>query len=161
MQGAFNRIIDAFLNGDKAIWFMVESLQDEVAKFKGELEACKALARGAIVPSEEPSFVSEELQRLRASSMLTRHKGQRVALWSVHAITTSNEVKVELKRQFQPMDAEHKAQAKLRRLQHKDSHIQDYVWEFSELMLEIPNMAPKETFFMFVDKLSCWAKLEL
>ncbi|KAG8611914.1 hypothetical protein MANES_S041516v8 [Manihot esculenta] len=67
----------------------------------------------------------------------------------------------ELKRQFYPENAESEARAKLRRLQHKEGHIREYVKEFSELLLEIPDMGEKDALFCFLDGLTSWAKLEL
>ncbi|KAF2319762.1 hypothetical protein GH714_018609 [Hevea brasiliensis] len=67
----------------------------------------------------------------------------------------------ELKRQFYPENAESEARAKLRCLQHKEGAIREYVKEFSELMLEIPDMGEKDALFCFLDSLSNWAKLEL
>lgn len=52
-------------------------------------------------------------------------------------IDTWDDFKGELKKQFYPEDAEHEARAKLRRLQHKEGYIREYVKEFSELLLEI------------------------
>ena len=45
-------------------------------------------------------------------------------------ITTWDEFKRELNRQFYPKDAEYEAKAKLRRLQHQDGQIREYVKEF-------------------------------
>ncbi|XP_048231260.1 uncharacterized protein LOC125370291 [Ricinus communis] len=67
----------------------------------------------------------------------------------------------ELKKQFYPDNAEKEARSKLRRLQHRDGHIREYVKEFSELMLEIPDLGEKEAFHAFIDGLSRWAQLEL
>eukprot|EP00257_Ricinus_communis_P019332 XP_015578290.1 uncharacterized protein LOC107261709 [Ricinus communis] len=67
----------------------------------------------------------------------------------------------ELKKQFCPDNAEKEARSKLQRLQHRDGHIREYVKEFSELMLEIPDLGEKEAFHAFIDGLSRWAQLEL
>ena len=75
-------------------------------------------------------------------------------------MTTWDDFKREIKRQFYPINSEHEARAKLRRLSHKGS-IRDYVKEFSELMLEIPDMSEKESLFTFIDGLQSWAKLEV
>ncbi|GFZ17388.1 hypothetical protein Acr_26g0006580 [Actinidia rufa] len=58
------------------------------------------------------------------------------------------------------VNSEHEARARLRRLFHK-STIREYVKEFSELMLEIPDMTEKESLFTFIDGLQSWAKLEV
>ena len=50
--------------------------------------------------------------------------------------------------------------AKFRRLAHKHG-IYDYVREFTELMLEIPDMREADAFFTFIDDLKLWVKLEL
>ena len=68
--------------------------------------------------------------------------------------------KREIKRQFYPENSEHEARAKLRRLSHKNT-IREYVKEFSELMLEIPDLSDKEALFTFVDGLQSWAKVEV
>ncbi|GFY82732.1 hypothetical protein Acr_02g0009720 [Actinidia rufa] len=59
-----------------------------------------------------------------------------------------------------PINSEHEARARLRHLTHKGT-IQDYVKEFSELMLEIPDMTEKYSLFTFIDGLQSWAKLEV
>ncbi|KAF2324198.1 hypothetical protein GH714_009880 [Hevea brasiliensis] len=51
-------------------------------------------------------------------------------------ISTWDDFKKELKKQFYPENAAHEARAKLRRLSHKGS-IRDYVKEFIETLLEI------------------------
>ena len=76
-------------------------------------------------------------------------------------ITTWDEFKGELKKQFYPEDAEHEARAKLRRLEHKDGYIREYVMEFQELLLEIPTMGQNDALFSFLDGLQNWAKMEL
>ncbi|KAG8652724.1 hypothetical protein MANES_06G126602v8 [Manihot esculenta] len=76
-------------------------------------------------------------------------------------ISTWDDFVKELKRQFYPENAESEAGAKLRRLQHRERHIREYVKEFSELLLEIPDMGEKVALFYFLDSLTEWAKLEL
>jgi hypothetical protein len=75
-------------------------------------------------------------------------------------INTWDEFKKELKRQFYPENAEEEARPKLRRLQQKGS-IREYVKEFSEVLLEIPDYPDKEAFFAFKDGLQNWAKIEI
>ncbi|GFS46872.1 hypothetical protein Acr_00g0104510 [Actinidia rufa] len=75
-------------------------------------------------------------------------------------IATWEDFKREIKRQFYPINSEHEARARLRRLSHK-STIREYVKEFSELLLEIPDMTEKESLFTFIDGLQSWAKLEV
>ena len=71
-----------------------------------------------------------------------------------------DDFKREIKKQFYPENSEHEARAKLRRLSHKNT-IREYVKEFSELMLEIPDLSDKEALFTFVDGLQSWAKVEV
>ncbi|KAH7670774.1 Synaptobrevin protein [Dioscorea alata] len=75
-------------------------------------------------------------------------------------INTWAEFKKELKRQFYPVNAEDEARGRLRRLQHKGS-IQDYVKEFTKVLLEIPDYPDKEALFAFMDGLQGWAKREI
>ena len=76
------------------------------------------------------------------------------------SIDTWEEFKADLKRQFYPENAEDEARGKLRRLTQKGS-ICEYVKEFSELLLEIPDMSEKDSLFSFMDGLAGWAKMEL
>jgi len=76
-------------------------------------------------------------------------------------ITTWDGFKRELKKQFYPKDAEYKARAKLHRLQHQDGRIREYVKEFQELLLEIPNIGEQDALFCFLDGLQGWARMEL
>ncbi|KAF7807831.1 Transposon Ty3-I Gag-Pol polyprotein [Senna tora] len=75
-------------------------------------------------------------------------------------INTWAEFKKELKQQFYPVNAEEEARAKLRRLQHKGT-IRDYVKDFTEVLLQIPDYPDKEAFFAFVDGLENWVKMEI
>ena len=76
------------------------------------------------------------------------------------SINTWGKFKVDLKRQFYPGNAEEEARGKLQRVTHKGS-IRDYVKEFSELLLDIPDMGKKDSLFSFMDDLAGWAKMEL
>ena len=67
-------------------------------------------------------------------------------------ITTWEEFVAEFKQQFFPEHAKDEARAKLRRLAHKGG-IRKYVKEFTELMLEIPDMGEADAFFTFMDGL--------
>ena len=51
-------------------------------------------------------------------------------------IHTWDEFKKKLKKQFYPKDAENEAREKLRRLQHKEGHIWEFIREFEDLLLE-------------------------
>ena len=66
-------------------------------------------------------------------------------------IETWEDFKREIKRQFYPEDVAYLARKNMRCLKHTCS-IQDYVKEFSSLMLEIPNMTEDE----LPPKLSLW-----
>jgi hypothetical protein len=58
---------------------MVSSLQDEVAKLKGELEACKVqVAQAAMVQVGEPSYVWDEVLKLKAELEAFRSQGTTV-----------------------------------------------------------------------------------
>jgi len=76
-------------------------------------------------------------------------------------ITTGEGFKKELKEQFYPKDAEREARPKLRRLQHKEGYLREYVKEFQELLLEIPNTGEQDALFCFLDGLCGWSKMEL
>ncbi|XP_057755441.1 uncharacterized protein LOC130974589 [Arachis stenosperma] len=75
-------------------------------------------------------------------------------------ITTWEDFKRELKRQFFPENVVYEARKKLRELKHK-STISDYVKEFTTLTLQIPNLASDDALFFFIDGLQPWAKQEL
>ena len=75
-------------------------------------------------------------------------------------IETWEDFKREIKRQFYPKDVAYLARKNMRCLKHTCS-IQDYVKEFSSLMLEIPNMTEEELLFNFMDSLQGWAEQEL
>ncbi|KAL6326229.1 hypothetical protein AAG906_001624 [Vitis piasezkii] len=67
--------------------------------------------------------------------------------------------KREIKRQFYLEDVAYLARKNMRRLKHTGS-IQDYVKEFSSLMLKIPNMTEEELLFNFMDNLGYSSKVE-
>ncbi|XP_022007158.1 uncharacterized protein LOC110906293 [Helianthus annuus] len=66
----------------------------------------------------------------------------------------------EIKKQFYPENAEHDAKIRLRNLRQK-GNIKDYINEFTTLVLEIPDLSPKDALIYFVDGLQQWAKTEL
>jgi len=74
-------------------------------------------------------------------------------------ITSYDEFKRELKKQFYPKDAEYEARAKLRCIQHQDGKIRGYVKEFQELLLEIPSMEEQDALFCFLDGLRGRARI--
>ncbi|KAF2305838.1 hypothetical protein GH714_008308 [Hevea brasiliensis] len=75
-------------------------------------------------------------------------------------ISTWDDFKKELKKQFYPENAAHEARAKLRCLSHKGS-IRDYVKEFMEILLEIPDYPDTKALFAFTDGMQNWARLEI
>lgn len=75
-------------------------------------------------------------------------------------IITFDDFTKELKRQFYPENAEDEARARLRRLKHSGS-IHDYIKDFANLVLEIPDLPDKDALFNFMDGLQPWAKTEL
>ncbi|KAI4364231.1 hypothetical protein MLD38_020353 [Melastoma candidum] len=77
-----------------------------------------------------------------------------------HTLNTWEEFKADLNRQFYPDNAIRDTQAKLRRLSHKGS-LKEYVKEFTDTLLEIPNYTDEEAVFAFTDGLQLWARLEL
>jgi hypothetical protein len=66
------------------------------------------------------------------------------------AIGTWQEFKDELKKQFYPESATDEARAKLRHLKQTGT-IREYVKEFTELLLEIPDMSESDVLFAFSD----------
>ncbi|KAG8488057.1 hypothetical protein CXB51_018328 [Gossypium anomalum] len=77
-----------------------------------------------------------------------------------NAIGTWEEFQKELRNQFYPQYAEKEARAKLHRLTQQGT-VREYVWAFSELMLQISDLSEKEAFYWFEDGLKLWAKHEL
>ncbi|KAF2281651.1 hypothetical protein GH714_044026 [Hevea brasiliensis] len=75
-------------------------------------------------------------------------------------ISTWDEFKKELKKQFYPENAATEARARLRRLTQKGT-IKDYVKDFTEVLLEIPDYPDLEALFAFKDGLQPWVNLEI
>lgn len=75
-------------------------------------------------------------------------------------IDTWEDFKAEFKRSFYPKRAEFDARKKLKMLKCRTS-IQDYIKEFTSLMLQIPDMQDKDFLFNFVDGLPQWAQNEI
>ena len=75
-------------------------------------------------------------------------------------ISTWEILKRELKEQFLPTNAAWLARESLRRLKQTRT-VQDYVKEFSSLMLDIKNMSEEDKLFNFVSGLQAWAQTEL
>lgn len=88
----------------------------------------------------------------------SRTEGDRAA--EKEPITTWDEMKAELRRQFLPNNAAWVARDKLRELRHNGS-IREYVKEFMSLMLDIDGMSEKDKLFSFISGLKPWAQTEL
>ncbi|GMQ12089.1 hypothetical protein CsSME_00054546 [Camellia sinensis var. sinensis] len=111
--------------------------------------------------------LNDEMAKVRTASLyLTKLAG----IWwrRKHAeiekgtctISSWEEFKNELMKQFYPENVAHEARLKMRELKHTRS-IRDYVQEFSGLMLQIPNMSDDDLLFNFTAGLKQWAQLEL
>ncbi|VFQ66115.1 unnamed protein product [Cuscuta campestris] len=114
----------------------------------------------ALAISEEKRKVDMASLFLEDTAMVWWRRRQGDMEKGTCTIDTWAEFRSELKKQFYPSNVEEKAQGKLRRLQHKGS-IREYVKEFTEVLLEIPDYPDKEAFFAFMDGLQQWARLEL
>ncbi|XP_039021247.1 uncharacterized protein LOC120153338 [Hibiscus syriacus] len=66
----------------------------------------------------------------------------------------------ELKEHFYPKNAVLEARAKLKQLKH-DRTILEYVKNFTEIKMQIPDLGESEGFFAFMDGLQRWANLEI
>ncbi|GMP48983.1 hypothetical protein CsSME_00016138 [Camellia sinensis var. sinensis] len=99
--------------------------------------------------------LNDEMAKVRTTSLyLTKLAG----IWWRHkhaeiekgtcTITSWEEFKNELMRQFYPENVAHEARLKMRELKHTRS-IQNYVQEFSGLMLQISNMSDDNLLFNF------------
>ncbi|CAL1372707.1 unnamed protein product [Linum trigynum] len=75
-------------------------------------------------------------------------------------MVTWEDFKREIKKQFYPENVEFEARSKLRRLTQRGG-VREYVKEFSELLLEIPDITDKEAMHGFLDGLQPWAKMEM
>ena len=117
----------------------------EIDNFFWELEAYF----GAVGIVDESQKVSNASFSLKDIALWWHRRCDDVKRGS-DPITTWDEFKRELKKQFYPKDAEYEARAKLRRLQHQDGRIWEYVKEFQELLLEIPNMGEQDALFCFL-----------
>ncbi|VFQ79625.1 unnamed protein product [Cuscuta campestris] len=114
----------------------------------------------ALAISEEKRKVDMASLFLEDTAMVWWRRRQGDMEKGTCTIDTWAEFKSELKKQFYPSNVEEEARGKLRRLQHKGS-IREYVKEFTEVLLEIPDYPNKEAFFAFMDGLQQWARLEL
>ncbi|KAH9727005.1 hypothetical protein KPL70_008489 [Citrus sinensis] len=109
---------------------------------------------------DEASKVGTVPTYLRGTAQLWwRHKHGEMGK-DICTIDTWADFKQELRKQFAPSNAEKEARARLCRLKQLGS-IQDYINEFTTLMLEISNMSDKDSLFYFQDGLKDWPKTEL
>ena len=109
---------------------------------------------------------SEESQLNRATMFLTdaakvwwRTKYHEIQEGRCH-ISTWEELKQELKVHFYPENVDYLARRKLRDLRQKGT-VQDYVKQFTTIMLDIRDMTEKDKLFYFLDGLSRDAAIEL
>ncbi|KAI5675744.1 hypothetical protein M9H77_06694 [Catharanthus roseus] len=109
---------------------------------------------------EEGAKIKSAALYLTDTAMLWWRRRQEDVKRGTCSIATFDDFKGELKRQFCPENAEEEAHGRLRRLKHLGS-IRDYVKDFTNLVLEIPNMSDKDSLFFFMDGLQTWAKIEL
>lgn len=75
-------------------------------------------------------------------------------------IETWEDFKAEFKCQFYPENMDFEAWSRLKQLIYS-SIIKEYVREFQEIMLELPNLTNQEALFAFIDGLKPWVKLEV
>ncbi|KAL2934440.1 Activity-regulated cytoskeleton associated protein 1, partial [Bienertia sinuspersici] len=75
-------------------------------------------------------------------------------------ISTWEEMKVELRKQFLPNNVSWVARDKLRELRHTGS-IREYVKQFMSLMLDIDGMSEQDKLYTFIAGLKPWAQTEL
>ncbi|KAL6139214.1 hypothetical protein ACLB2K_064491 [Fragaria x ananassa] len=134
-----------------------------IGDMHGDLTLCKrALAMGA-----DTSGITEEDAKIRTTAL---YLTETAILWwrrrrgdvekGTCTITNFDDFTKELKRQFYPENAEDEARACLRRLKHSES-VRDYIKDFTNLVLEIPDFLNKDALFNFMDGLQPWTKTEL
>ena len=116
----------------------------------------------------DAAFLLDEASKLRTiplylgdvPTLWWRRVTEDIARGRRAAIITWQGFKDELKRQFYPESATDEARAKLRHLK-QGGTIREYVKEFTELLLEIPDISDSDVLFSFTDGLQGWVKLEL
>ncbi|XP_038991121.1 uncharacterized protein LOC120114215 [Hibiscus syriacus] len=79
---------------------------------------------------------------------------------SAKPIGTWEEFVGELKENFYPKNAMLEARAKLKQLKH-DRSILQYVKNFTEIKMQIPDLGESEGYFAFMDGLQRWANMEI
>ncbi|KAL4339236.1 hypothetical protein GQ457_08G033370 [Hibiscus cannabinus] len=115
---------------------------------------------GAVGIVEDASKIQTASLYLTDTAMLWWRRRRHDIEKGTCTISTFDDFKRELKRQFYPENAEDEARARLRRLKQSGS-IRDYIKEFTNLVLEIPDLSDKDSLFNFMDGLQPWAKTEL
>ncbi|KAL4333573.1 hypothetical protein GQ457_07G007230 [Hibiscus cannabinus] len=115
---------------------------------------------GALGIVEDASKIQTASLYLTDTAMLWWRRRRNDIEKGTCTISTFDDFKRELKRQFYPENAEDEARARLRRLKQSGS-IRDYIKDFTNLVLEIPDLSDKDSLFNFMDGLQLWAKTEL
>ncbi|KAL4318521.1 hypothetical protein GQ457_18G008050 [Hibiscus cannabinus] len=115
---------------------------------------------GAVGIVEDASKIQTASLYLTDTAMLWWRRRRNDIEKGTCTISTFDDFKKELKRQFYPENAEDEARAHLRRLKQSGS-IRDYIKDFTNLVLEIPDLSDKDSLFYFMDGLQSWAKIEL
>lgn len=115
---------------------------------------------GAIGITEEDAKIRTAALYLTDTAMLWWRRRRGDAEKGTCTITTFDDFTKELKRKFYPENADDEARARLRRLKHLGS-IRDYIKDFINLVLEIPDLPDKDALLNFMDGFQPWAKTEL
>ncbi|CAN1153394.1 hypothetical protein LINPERHAP2_LOCUS19375 [Linum perenne] len=142
-------------------------IKEELENLKGDMSLCKrAMANGDVIAASRV-----DVPRPKSYGGSRNAKELENFLWGLEQYFEASGIrdelakswgdfKKEIKKQFYPENAELEARSRLRRLAHKEE-IREYVREFSELLLEIPDFPDKEALFAFLDGLQPWAKIAL
>ncbi|PKI72750.1 hypothetical protein CRG98_006835 [Punica granatum] len=184
MQGALNTAVDELTKWDKTLEALVSAMRAEIDELRAELVQVRRTRvngggmgqfsarpdvprpkefKGTRVAKDVDNFIwKDEAVRV---GMVSMYLVDVALLWwrrrcddrSGNMVNTWEEFKAEFRQQFYPEYAEDEARVKLRRLEHK-GELQEYVRQFTELMLQIPSLTDKEAFFQFMDGLKPWAK---
>ncbi|KAK8656120.1 hypothetical protein V6N13_108679 [Hibiscus sabdariffa] len=115
---------------------------------------------GAVGIVEDASKIQTAALYLIDTTMLLWRRRRSDIEKGTCTISTFDDFKKELKRQFYLENAEDEARAHLRRLKQSGS-IRDYIKDFTNLVLEIPDLSDNDSLFNFMDGLQPWAKTEL
>ncbi|MFQ6643162.1 hypothetical protein Gotur_018793 [Gossypium turneri] len=126
---------------DENLKDMMLAMKKEMKELKGELMIYKvALSNGMLSsrPKQQAMDVPKSKKFKGARSTNEKRGG--------NVIGTLEEFQKELKKQFYPQYVEKEARAKLRRFMQQGT-VREYVWAFSELMLQISDLSEKEEFY--------------